>query len=296
MAVMRSWLFVAGNDKAGLDEALSKKADVLVLDLEDLVPPQEKPKARQMVRENLACAGTAGAEVWVRVNAWETDMTDEDLDAVVYPGLNGINLTKVAGKQDVIRLVWRLEALERARGIEPGSIKICLLVETAIGIVNADESCAAHERVVAAIFGAVDYTRDMQVKLTPEGSEQFYARSRLGVAARAARILPIDAPFLDYTNLTGYEQNIQDGKQLGFKGRMIVHPDLVPAANRLYAPADEEVKWAEKIIVEFETNAIAKGKAAIVVDGRLVDTPVYSNAQDIMANYKEVCAKNNATK
>lgn len=292
MAVMRSWLFVAGNDKAALDEALSKKADVLVLDLEDLVPPMEKPKARTMVRENLKHAGSTGAEAWVRVNAWETDMTDEDLDAVVYPGLAGINMTKVAGKQDVQRLVWRLDALERARGMEPGSVKICLLVETAIGIVNAFESCSAHKRVVAAIFGAVDYTRDMQVKLTPEGTEQFYARSRLGVSARAARILPIDAPFLDYTNTAGYEKNITDGRQLGFKGRMIVHSSLVDAANRLYAPAEEEVKWAERIISEFETNALAKGKAAIVVDGKLVDTPVYSNAKDIMANWQEVCDKN----
>ncbi|MGE4442359.1 MAG: CoA ester lyase [Desulfomicrobium sp.] len=292
MAVMRSWLFVAGHDKTGLDAALPMKADVLVLDLEDLVPPAEKPKARTMVRENLAHAASAGAEVWVRVNAWETGMTDEDIDAVVYPGLNGVNLTKVAGKQDVLRLAKRLDVLERDRGIEPGSIKICLLVETAIGIANADESCAAHERVVAAIFGAVDYTRDMQVKLTPEGAEQLYARSRLGVAARAARILPIDAPFLDYTNASGYEKNINEGKQLGFKGRMIVHPDLVPAANRLYAPTDDDVKWAKKVISEFEANALAKGKAAIVVDGGLVDTPVYYNAQDIMANYKEVCTKN----
>lgn len=293
MAVMRSWLFVAGNDRTALDEALPMKADVLVLDLEDLVPPNEKSKARAMVRDNLRHAGSAGAEAWVRVNAWETDMTDEDLDAVVHPGLMGINLTKVAGGHDVQRLAWRLEALERARGMEPGSVKICLLVETAIGVVNAFESCSAHQRVVAAIFGAVDYTRDMQVKLTPEGSEQFYARSRLGVAARAARILPIDAPFLDYTNTEGYEKNIADGRQLGFKGRMIVHSSLVEAANRLYAPAKEDVAWAERIIAEFEANALAKGKAAIVVDGKLVDTPVYANAQDIMANWREVCEKNN---
>ncbi len=291
MAVMRSWLFVAGNDQEGLAHAINTGSDVLILDLEDLVPPAEKPRAREMVRKNLELAGSTGSEVWVRVNSWETDLTDLDLDATVWPGLDGINLTKVAGAEDVKRLVWRLEALERERGMEVGSVKICLLVETAIGIVNAYESCAADPRVVAAIFGAVDFTRDMQVKLTSEATEQLYARSCLGVAARAAKILAIDAPFLDYKNIKGYEKNIADGRQLGYKGRMIVHPDLVAITNKLYMPAEEDVKWAKEIVKAFEEEALAKGLAAIVVNDRLVDTPVYYNALDILAAWAEIQAK-----
>ena len=214
------------------------------------------------------------------------------MDATVYPGLAGINLTKVGGAADVQRLVWRLESLERARGMKISSVKIYLLVETAIGIVHAFESCAASPRIVAAIFGAVDYTRDMQVKLTSEATEQLFARSSMAVAARAARILAIDAPFLTYQDIPAYERNIAEGRQLGYKGRMIVHPDLVEPANRLYAPTSEEVQWTEEIVHVFENKALAQGKAAIVHKDKLVDMPVYASAQDILAHWKEICAKN----
>ena len=292
MAIMRSWLYVPGNDQESLEHALTAGADVITLDLEDLVPPAEKGRARQMIRQNLQLVNSSGSQAWVRVNSWETDLTDEDLDAAVYPGLVGINLTKVSGAADVQRLVWRLEALERARNMEVGSVKICLLVETAIGIVRAFESCAASSRIVAAIFGAVDYTRDMQVKLTSEATEQLFARSSLAVAARAARILAIDAPFLAYQDIPAYERNIAEGRQLGYKGRMIVHPDLVEPANRLYAPAPEDVQWAKEIVQVFESEALTQGKAAIVFKDKLVDTPVYSNALDILAHWQEICAKN----
>jgi citrate lyase subunit beta/citryl-CoA lyase len=291
MAIMRSWLFVPGNDANEVQEGAKTGAVVLVLDLEDLVPPAEKGKARKMTAENLRLPGGSDSEVWVRVNSWETGFTDEDLEAAVWPGLDGIVLTKVAGAADVRRLAWRLEALERARGLQAERVKICLLVETALGIIHAYESCAAHPRVVAAIFGAVDYTRDMQVKLTPEAAEQQYARSYLGVAAKAAGIIGLDAPFLDYQNLEGFASNVAEGRQLGYKGQMLVHPSLVEPTNRLYVPPAEDVEWAKTIVKAFEEEALAKGKAGIVVNGKLVDTPVYSNALDILANWREICEK-----
>ncbi|MDQ7092618.1 CoA ester lyase [Desulfosporosinus sp. PR] len=291
MTVMRSMLYVPGNDKKALEEALTFNADVIVLDLEDLVPPAEKEKARQMVRENIKLCGSTGAEAWVRVNSWETNMTNDDLEAVVYAGLKGINLTKVGCAADVQRLDWRLEELERNRGLETGSIKICLLVETALGIVNAYQSCAASPRVVAAIFGAVDYTRDMQVKLTSEAVEQQFARGYLGVAAKAARILAIDAPYLSYLDIPGFERNAAEGRQMGYKGRMIVHPNLVEASNRLYSPDPADVAWAKDIVKVFEEEAIAKGKAAVSFNNKMVDTPVYLNALDLLKAQSEIEAR-----
>lgn len=291
MAIMRSMLYVPGNDKKALDEALTFQADVIVLDLEDLVPPAEKAKARQMVRENIKHAGTTGSEAWVRVNSWETNMTNDDLEATVFEGLKGINLTKAGCASDVQRLDWRLAELERERGLEVGSVKICLLIETAIGIINAYESCAASQRVVAAIFGAVDYTRDMQVKLTSEAVEQQFARGYMAVAARAARVLAIDAPFLSYLDIPAYERNVAEGRQMGYKGRMIVHPNLVEASNRLYSPDPVDVEWAKSIVKVFEEEAIAKGKAAVSFNNKMVDTPVYLNAQDILRAQTEIDSK-----
>lgn len=291
MAIMRSLLFVPGHDNKALDEALTSHADAIVMDLEDLVPPAEKARARQIVHGNLKRAGLTGSEAWVRVNSWETGMTNDDLEAVVYEGLHGINLTKVASAADVQRLDWRLEELERSRGLEVGSVKICLLIETAIGVIHAFESCAASPRVMAAIFGAVDFTRDMQVKLTSEGLEQQFARGQVAVAARAAHVLAIDAPFLSYLDIPAYERNVAEGRQMGYKGRMIVHSSLVRISNELYSPDPADVEWAQNVVKVFEEEAIAKGKAAISINNKLVDTPVYLNALDILKIQDEIEAK-----
>lgn len=296
MAVMRSWFFVAGHIKEELDVALNTNADIVVLDVEDNVPPTLKDTARRMVWENLDYAKTGNAEVWVRVNDYTTEMTSADLDAVVYPGLDGIILTKVRGREDVLRLAQRLDELEHDRGIKAGSVSICLLLETALGIVHAYEACSASPRVKAAIFGAVDFTKDMGVEQTPEAAEQAYARSVVGVACRAANIVAVDAPFLNYEDMEAYRKNVNDGKQLGYNGRMILHTSMVDISNKMYGPSDELVAWAKDIKEVFEKEGVAKGKAAITHGGKLVDTPVYTKALNILERQKEIAEKDDARK
>lgn len=291
MAVMRSVLYVPGNNEKMLAKAPTFPADIITLDLEDSVPPAEKEKARHMVREHLKAAGTGGAEVYVRINNWETEMTNDDLEAVVYEGLHGVTLAKCGHPDNVKRLDWKLEELERRRGLPVGSIKVSLLLETAKGIIFAYESCAASPRVVSAIFGAVDFTRDMRVKLTAEGEEQKYARRHVAVAARAAGVVALDAPFVAYQDIEAFERNIRDGRQMGYEGRMIIHPSQIEPCNRLYAPDPADVEWARGVVKAFEEEAIAKGTAAISYQGKMVDTPVYLNARDILKVQEEIEAR-----
>ena len=167
MAVMRSIFYVPGNNPKFIEKAPTIPADIITLDLEDAVPPSEKENARKMIVENMhkiAKESVSGAEIYVRINNWETEMTNDDLEAVVQPGLNGVTLAKTGHPDDVKRLAWKLEELERRRGMEIGSVKISMLLETAKGIMNAYECCMASPRNVNAIFGAVDYCRDMHVK------------------------------------------------------------------------------------------------------------------------------------
>ena len=227
----------------------------------------------------------------MRINNWETEMTDDDLEAIVHPGLHGVTLAKCGHPDNVSRLDWKLEELERRRGMEIGSVKVSLLLETAKGVIFAYESCAASPRVVSAIFGAVDFTKDMRVKLTSEGEEQKYARRHVAVAARAAGVIAIDAPFVAYQDMEAFEANVRDGRQMGYEGRMIIHPSQVPVCNRLYAPDPADVEWAEGVVTAFEEEAIAKGTAAISLNGKMVDTPVYENAKAILAAQREIEAK-----
>jgi citrate lyase subunit beta/citryl-CoA lyase len=292
MAVMRSVLYVPGNNEKMIGKAPGLGADIVTLDLEDSVPPAEKAKARELSAAALQAVGAAGSEVYVRLNNWETLMTDDDLEAVMHEGLAGVTLAKCGHPDDVKRLDWKLDELERRHGLVSGSIKISLLLETAKGVIHAYPSLMASPRVVSAIFGAVDYTKDMRVKLTSEGEEQKYARRHMAVATRAAGAVAIDAPFVAYQDMEAFEANVRDGRQMGYEGRMIIHPSQIEVCNRLYAPDPEDVEWAKGVVKAFEEEAIARGSAAISYKGKMVDTPVYLNARDILAAQREIETKN----
>lgn len=288
---MRSIMYIPGNNPKMVEKAPTIPADIITLDLEDSVPPAEKENARKLIVEKLKFAGSGGSQVYARINNWETEMTNADLEAIVQPGLDGVTLAKTGHPDDVQRLAWKLEELERRRGMEIGTVKISMLLETAKGIMNAYECCMASPRNVNAIFGAVDYCRDMRVKLTNEAVEQQWGRAKMAVACRAAGIVAIDAPFVSFKDTEAFERNVMEGKQMGYEGRMIIHPSQVEPSNRLYAPDPADVEWAHGVVKVFEEEGIAKGKAAVSYLNKMVDTPVYLNAKDILAAQAEIDAK-----
>ena len=290
MTVMRSVFYIPGNNLKFIEKAPVTPADIITLDLEDSVPPDEKVKAREITRESLKLAGSGGSTVYVRVNNWETLMTNDDLEAIVYEGLSGVCLAKCGGADHVQRLDWKLEELERRRGLKVGSVAIQLLIETAKGVMNAYPSALASKRVNSLIFGAVDYTKDMRVKLTSEGQEQYWARASVPVAARAAGCVAIDCPFVDVKNLEAFKESTRFGRQLGFEGKMLIHPDQILPSHEIYTPSAEDVEWAEGVVKVFEEEGLAKGKAAVTYKGKMVDTPVYDNARTILTTRDEIAA------
>ena len=126
-----------------------------------------------------------------------------------------------------------------------GSIAIQLLIETAKGMINAYASATASKRVDSLIFGAVDYYKDMRVKLTTEATEQLYGRYYTAVAARAAGCVAIDCPFVDFENIPAFEKSVLQGRQMGYEGRMLIHPSQIEPSHRLYMPSADEVEWAD---------------------------------------------------
>ena len=248
MAVMRSVFYIPGNNDKFIAKAPETPADIITLDLEDSVPPAEKVRAREMVRENLKFAGSGGSTVYVRINNWETLMTNDDLEAVVHEGLSGVCLAKCGSPDNVRRLDWKLEELERRRGLPVGSVAIQLLIETAKGVMNAYPSAIASPRVNSLIFGAVDYTKDMRVKLTSEGDEQRVRAFHTAVAARAAGCIAIDCPFVAFKDTEGFDKSTRIGRQMGYEGRMLIHPSQIEPSHVIYTPAPEDVEWAEGVV------------------------------------------------
>lgn len=296
MEVMRTSLYIPANNPVFVGKCSKYPADIITFDIEDAVPPQEKENARKMAAENLVKAGENGAEVYVRVNGWHTEYTNDDLEAVVYPGLNGITLPKTRNADDVKRLDWKISELEQRRGIPAGSVKISVLLETAEGIMNAYQICTASPRIVSAFFGAVDYCADMRITRTNLAEEQKVARSIVAIAARAAGIVALDAPFADFSNMEDFRKNTLDGRQMGFEGRMIIHPSQIAVAHELYSPTAEEVEHAAKVKKFFEEEGLAKGLASVSMDGAMVDTPVYVSACQVLDQYAAIQAKEAAGK
>lgn len=292
MPVMRSVFYVPGNNEDLIAKIPRIPADVITLDIEDSVPPAEKQKARELSHKNLKFAASSGADVYSRINNWETGMTNADCEAIVDEGLAAVCLAKCGGADDVKRLAWKLGEMEQRRGLEVGSVKIQLLIETAKGMMNVYAAATASPRVNSLIFGAVDYTTDMRVTLTqPIGEEQKWARARMACAARAARIIAIDCPYVAFRDTEGFEKDTAYGRQLGFEGRMLIHPSQIEPSHRIYSPAPERIAWAREVVKVFEEEGIAKGSAAVSYKGHMVDTPVYVGAKKILDTQMEIEAK-----
>jgi citrate lyase subunit beta/citryl-CoA lyase len=282
MYLLRSMLFTPGNNAGMIEKAARLGSDAVILDLEDAVPVTEKEAARRLVSDAVGELGAGGALVFVRVNALSTGLTVQDLKAAVQPGLVGIVQPKTESTTDVLAVAKWISGLESKRGLEPRSIVLVTLLETAHGVLNAWEIAMASPRIVGVAFGALDFTRDMGTSQSAEGAEVFYARSRIALAATAARVQAIDTPWIDITDSEGLIEEAGRAKQLGFRGKLVIHPSQIEPVNRVFSPSAEDVSHARKVAVAFRA-AEAEGQGAISLDGKMIDVANARQAEDLIA-------------
>ena len=282
MMLLRSVLFVPGNNMRMIYKATKLDADAYILDLEDAVPMADKETARIFVRDSLQMLKEAGQTVFVRVNGLRTGLTEEDLHYAVQPGLDGIVIPKCEGRKDVETVEAILCKLERQRGLEEGSVKLLPLIETTRGFLRAEEIATSSERVVAIGFGAVDFTRELGTSPSKEGIETLYARSHVAIVARAHGLQAIDTPFLDIMDMEGLIRDAELARRLGFNGKMLIHPKQVKPVNEIFTPSKEEVEFARRVVEEFE-KARARGIGAISLEGTMVDEANYQQAKALLA-------------
>ncbi len=280
--LLRSILIFPANVSRFVEKAPSSGSDAICLDLEDSVPLAEKEAARRAAAEALAAMPTGGPLVFVRVNGVHSGLLEDDLIAVVRPGLNGVILSKAETAEDVLRTDHYLHILERERGMEPGGVRLIALIETAKGLMRSYEICSSSARLAGAIFGAEDFATDMGVERSAEGGEVLWARSQLAIACRAAGIAAIDTPALDYDDAASLESGMRLARSLGYTGKLCIHPAQVPVANRVFSPSPEELVSARELVQVFEREALAKGRASIDIGGKMVDTPMYERAKRLL--------------
>ncbi|MEW6529923.1 MAG: CoA ester lyase [Thermodesulfobacteriota bacterium] len=269
---LRSLLFVPAANPDRVEKALSSNADAVILDLEDAVAISEKVRARSLVVDVLSRARRDG--IYVRVNGVNTPWIVGDLMAVVGGRPAGIMLPKAESSEEVRHVDWLIGKLENEYGLPSGNIELLALVETARGAANACEVASACSRVRRLAFGAVDYTLDMGIRLSGRGTELFYARSHLVVASRAAGIEgPIDTVYVNLKDNEGLREDCRVARELGFLGKLVIHPAQIATTNEIFSPAQSEIEYALKVVQAFD-EAESQGIAAVQLDGKFIDYPV----------------------
>ena len=283
--LMRTALFVPGNRPDRIEKAFNTEADVIIIDLEDAVPLSEKEICRSNVREKVA--QYADRMILIRVNALRSPFIKGDLDETITEGVKGIILPKVERADDIQVINTLLLEVEKKRFLPEGAICVFPLIESAVAVQHVYEIVSTKtkpERLYTVAFGAADYTLDMGIEMTMEGNELYYARSRIAVACRAAGIAPpIDTPFMiDLNNTEALISDARRARELGFQGKLVIHPKQVEPCNQIFSPLLEEIKKAEKIVQAFE-QAEAAGMAAIQLEGKFIDYPIVKKSKDILA-------------
>ncbi len=290
MELVRSLLSVPGNQMKMLHKASGYGADAVIADLEDSVPVDRKAEGRSMTAEFLADA-SANTPKYVRVNAIGTGLLDDDLDAIVGPGLAGIQHPKTDSPDTIIAVDEKLSRLERERGLEPGSVQVIASIESVAGVYNCFHILSAAARVGSCVVGIAengDLHRDVGYTHTAGGEESLFIRSKVILDARHAGITnALDGVFSSIGNMEGYEIETKRARQLGYRGKKVIHPKQIEPANRIFMPTDEEIDFHERVLAALDA-AEAEGSAATTVDGLMVDIAMAVNARRVLDWAREV--------
>lgn len=273
----RSWLFVpALRAVEWIPKALASGADAVIVDLEDATAPAEKDHAREVVRGLRLTA--APPWIFIRVNAEPRERLESDLAAAAASRAAGFVMPK-ASHPDEVRHAARTFALACEPGREFG---VLVMVETARGVLRALELAEADAHVVALGFGGEDLAASLGVTRTRQPGEHATARTLVALAAAAAGVAAVDTPWLDIKDSQGAEREALESRQLGYAGKLCIHPSHVPVVNAAFSPGDDEVSGARRIVEAFE-RAIADGRGVATLDGRMIDMPVVVAARSVLA-------------
>jgi len=279
--MIRSFLFVPADSERKMQKAFVSKADALVLDLEDSVTASARPEARVLVCENLA----GRDDTWVRINPLDSEDADLDLEAIMPGAPTGIVLPKPQSAGDAIDLAFRLDELEKANGIEPGSTKILpICTERPEALFSLGGYVGATKRLAGLSWGAEDLSVAIGATTNRDENGAWLApyelaRSMCLFAAAAAEVVAVDTVYTDFRDLDGLSRYAANARRDGFSGMFAIHPAQVDAINDAFRIRAEEVARAQRIVDLFKANP---GAGTLGLDGEMIDQPHLTQARRIL--------------
>ncbi len=302
----RSELAVPGTDPALFPKAAQSAADVVFLDCEDAVAPDDKERARANIVQALNELDWGAKTMMVRINGLDTHYMYRDVVDIVEacPRLDMLLIPKVGVPQDVYAVDMLVTQIETAKR-RTRRIGFEVLIETALGMANVEAIAQSSRRLEAMSFGVADYAASTRARTTviggvnrdsgvltdpgPDGRRDYHwtdpwhaAQTRMLVACRAYGLRPIDGPFGDFKDPDGYVAAANRAAVLGYEGKWAIHPSQIALANRVFTPADAEVGKARRI-VEAMAQAAREGRGAVSLDGRLIDIASIRMAEALLA-------------
>ncbi len=302
----RCEMAVPGSSPKFFEKAARSDADVIFLDLEDAVAPDDKEQARKNIIEALNDIDWGNKTISVRINGLDTHYMYRDVVDLIEQGgerLDLIMIPKVGTASDVYAVDMLVTQVEDAVGRKK-RIGFEMIIETALGMVNVDEIAAASKRNESLHFGVADYAASTKARTTQIGGPNpayavltdkdeagnrevhwgdmwHYAVARMVVAARANGLRPIDGPFGDFSDPDGFKAQANRSAVLGCEGKWAIHPSQVPLANEVFTPSEKEVTKAKRILEAME-QAQKEGKGAVALDGRLIDIASIKQAEALV--------------
>ncbi len=280
---MRSLLFAPGNHARRVEKALTLGADGVILDLEDAVAVSEKASTRPIVID--ALTKPRSGKLYVRVNAMTTEWCYADMVAVVRAGLDGIILPKVEHPHELQAADWLLTNLEREHGLTR-RIDLIPIIETALGISNLVRICRSGTRTRRMAFGAGDFTLDMGMFWSRSEIELLPYRAACVMESRAAGMEPpMDTVWANLRDTEGFIASARHAAELGFQGKMCIHPDQIAPTNAAFSPGDATIAWAQHVVAAFE-KAESEGLASIQLDGQFIDYPIVQRARRVLESVR----------
>jgi len=281
--LLRSLLFVPGNNSRFLEKAKSLQADIVCFDLEDSVPLVEKKSARNLIKNALKSRSEYHSEIYVRTNSPVSGLIPDDLLDIIQKGVNGIVIPKVNTVNEIKKIEKIMLGLEKKRKLKP--IEIIASIESTEGVVNAYLIASCSKRISALVFGVFDLLNDLGVEYTKKPEGAAYSRAKIPVDARAAGKYAIDAIWQDLDDVAGLEQDSLVAKNLGYVGKSIIHPNQVDIVHKVFYPTSAEIEWAKKVVSAYDMAKKSK-KGATTVDGKMIDEVHYKRAISLLNSAK----------
>ncbi|MDP2373178.1 CoA ester lyase [Reyranella sp.] len=273
----RSVLYMPGANTRALEKARTLPADALIFDLEDAVAPDAKEAARANVVAAAQSRAYGKREIAIRCNGLATPWGKADAAAIATSGADAILVPKVEGAADVAAVVALLDAAGA-----PASMAVWAMVETPRAILRAEEIAGSHPRLTLFVMGTNDLVKDMRARHTPMRLPMIAALGIGMLAARAYGLTILDGVYNDIQDTEGFRAVCQQGLEMGFDGKTLIHPSQVEPCNEVFAPSAAELEMAGKIVAAFKT-AQAEGKGVVSVDGRMIENLHVEQAEGALA-------------